>query len=101
MKLYEHVLGDPLTRRGMQVMFAVAVPEVLPERARAELYARWCAELQHRAAARRIAWLPASGDAYTFFEIPTPRVEANLLRILETTPVLRRPRAPVSTSRTA
>lgn len=85
--MYEHQLGEPLTKRGMQALFAVAVPRTLGYRHRADLYDRWCFRLQQAAEARRIVWLPASGAAYTYVEFPTQRVEATLLRILESSPV--------------
>lgn len=85
--MYEHQLGEPLTKRGMQALFAVAVPRTLGQRCRAELYDRWCYRLQQAAEARRIMWLPASGAAYTHVQFPTQRVEATLLRILENSPV--------------
>lgn len=101
MPLYEHRLKGPLSVRGMQAMFAVSVPRTINERASAELFNRWCCELQQQASARRIMWMPASGEAYTSAKIPTPRVESVLLRILEQTPVLPpSPRRPVD-ARTA
>ncbi|GAA1708593.1 hypothetical protein [Fodinicola feengrottensis] len=88
MQLYEHRLDGPLSVRGMRAMFAVAITRPISERARAELFDRWCTGLQRQAAARRIVWMPASGEAYTAAEVPTTRVEAVLLRILEQSPVL-------------
>jgi hypothetical protein len=94
--LYEHRLEGPLSVRGMQAMFAVSIPRTTTERARVQLFDRWCCILQQQAAARRIVWMPASGEAYTSAEIPYPRVEAILLRILEQSPVLPpSPRLPV------
>jgi hypothetical protein len=91
-KVYDHLLTKPLTRRSMRAMFGVAVDQPLSDRAMSELYDRWCSHLQQRAAAHRIAWLPASGHAYTYFPVATPKVQEILVRILETTPVVHRPR---------
>ncbi len=71
----------------MQALFAVAVPRTVGDRLRADLFDRWCRRLQQAAEERRIVWLPASGQAYTYVEFPTQRVETTLLRILENSPV--------------
>ena len=84
---YDHRLSEPLCKRGMRAMFAVAVPKPISERMWAERYDRWCSQLHGRAQTAHIAWMPATGEAYTFADIPTAKVEAILLRIMENTPV--------------
>ncbi|GAA1691505.1 hypothetical protein [Fodinicola feengrottensis] len=84
---YDHRLTGPLGMRGMRAMFAVAAPRPLSDRMWAERYDQWCSRLHSRASVAHIAWMPASGEAYTFADVPTVKVEAILLRILENTPV--------------
>ena len=87
MHLYDHLLAEPLDRRGMQALFAVAVKEPMTDRARAQAYEWWCSRLHRRAAAARIVWLPASGNAMTLVDVPTKKLEQMLLRIVGEIPV--------------
>lgn len=83
---YDHQLSDALSKRGMRAMFAVAVPRTMTERTVARRYDYWCSILHSRAQHFRIAWMPATGEAYTEADVPTAKVEAILLRVLENTP---------------
>jgi hypothetical protein len=98
---YDHQLSDALSRRGMRAMFAVAAPKTMAERTLARRYDFWCSILHSRAQHFRIAWMPATGEAYTEADVSTTRVEAILLRVLENTPAdlaLRPPLPPTEKS---
>jgi hypothetical protein len=87
MRGFDHELTGPLGRRGMLAMFAIAVTEPMSDHDRALAYGHWCGRLQRRAAVAHIVWLPAAGDAMTFADIPTQRIEQILLGILAEIPV--------------
>lgn len=84
---YEHSLTGPLSIRGMQALFDVAITRPTTAKARLHLYDRWCSELQRRALADEIAWMPATGAAATLTNLPLAHLQGILLRIVERTPV--------------
>lgn len=87
MTTYDHILTEPLTRRGMIALFSVAVTTPMSSQAHAHAYATWCDRLARRAAQAHVVWMPAAGGAMTFADIPTKQLEQLLLRIVEEIPV--------------